>query len=114
MRVQWCTPRIYTRIQDSFSYILTICQKLSNVTFFYAYDTYFFPQHKYINEIEKQLDKYFESICNWFVDNKLRIHFGDGKIKSILFATKFKIKMEKKLSIKYGDIQIKQYSKVNI
>ena len=47
-----------------------------------------------------------------FVDNKLSIHFGDDKTKSILFATKFKIKKVRKLNIKYGDIQIKQHSKV--
>ena len=40
----------------------------------------------------KQLNKDFESICDWFVDNKLSIHFGDDEAKSILFATKFKIK----------------------
>ena len=39
--------------------------------------------------------KDFESICDWFVDNKLSIHFGDDKTKSILFATKIKIKGQK-------------------
>ena len=53
-----------------------------------------------------------ESICDWFVNNKLSIHFGDDKTKSILFATKFKIKKVRKLNIKYRDIQIKQHSKV--
>ena len=58
--------------------------------FLYADDTCLVSQHKGINEIEKQLNEDFESICDWFVDNKLRIHFG--KTKSILVATKFKIK----------------------
>ena len=40
------------------------------------------------------------------------IHFGDDKTKSILFATKFKIKKVRKLNIKHGDTQIKQHSKV--
>ena len=48
----------------------------------------------------------------WFLDNKLSIHFGEDKTKSILFASKFKRKNIKKLYIKYGDIQIKQHSKV--
>ena len=74
--------------------------------FLYADDTCLVCQHKDINEIEKQLNKDFESICDWFVDNKLSIHFGDDKTKSILFATKFKIKKVRKLNIKYGDIQI--------
>ena len=46
-------------------------------------------QHKDINEIEKQLNKDFESICDRFVDNKVSIHFGDDKTNSILFAAKF-------------------------
>ena len=53
-----------------------------------------------------------KSICDWFVDNKISIHFGDGKTKPILFATEFKIKNVRKLNIKYGDTQIKQHSKV--
>ena len=50
-----------------------------------------------INEIEKQQNKDFASICDGFVDNKLSIHFGDDKTKSILFATKFKVKKVRKL-----------------
>ena len=46
------------------------------------------------------------------MDNKLSIHFGEDKTKSILFASKFKNKNFKKLNVKYGDIQIKQLSKV--
>ena len=78
--------------------------------FLYANDTCIVCQDKDINEIGKQLNKNFENICDWFVDNKLSIHFGDGKTKSILFATKFKIKKVRKLNIEYGDIQIKRHS----
>ena len=42
--------------------------------------------------IENQLNEDFCNICDWFVDNKLRIHFGEDKTKSILFASKFKRK----------------------
>ena len=80
--------------------------------FLYAGDTCLVCQHNDINDIEKQLNKDFENICDWFVDNKLSIHFGDDKTKSILFVTKFKIKRVRKLNIKYGDIQVKQHSKV--
>ena len=38
--------------------------------FLYADDICLVCQHKGINEIEKQLNKNFESICDWFVDNK--------------------------------------------
>ena len=41
-----------------------------------------------VNEIEKQLNRNFNSLCDWFVDNKLSIHFGEDKTKSILFGRK--------------------------
>ena len=87
-------------------YINDMSQAVKCNLFLYADDSCLVCQHKDINEIEKQLNKDFESICDWFVDNKLSIHFGDDKTKSILFATKFKIKKVRKLNIKYGDIQI--------
>ena len=40
-------------------------------------------QHKDIAKIDEILNEDFESICDWFVDNKLSIHFGDDKAKSI-------------------------------
>ena len=46
------------------------------------------------------------------MDNKLGIHFGEDKTKSILFASKFKKKNIKELNRKYGDMQIKQHCKV--
>ena len=47
---------------------------------------------------------------NSFVDNKLNIHFGEDKSKSIIFASKWKIKRAIKLNIKlkYKDIKIMQ------
>ena len=33
-------------------------------------------QHKDINESEKQLNTDFESICDWFANNKLSIHLA--------------------------------------
>ena len=80
--------------------------------FLYADDRYLLCQHENINEIEKQLKKDFETIFDWSVDNKLRIHFADDKAESIIFATKFKIKKVRKLNTIYGDMQIKQHSKV--
>ena len=44
--------------------------------------------HKNVTEIEKQLLKDFSSLCDGFVDNKLSVHFGHDKTKSILFGTK--------------------------
>ena len=93
-------------------YIYDMSQAVKCNLFLYADDGCLVCQHKDINEIEKRLNKDFESIYDWFFDNKLSIHLGDDKAKSILFATKFKIKNVRKLNIKYGHIQIKQHSKV--
>ena len=78
----------------------------------YADDTCLIFQHNDIKEIENQLNKNFSLICEWFVDNKLSIHFGEDKTKSILFSSKRKIKKASPLNIQYKDIKIKQYSKV--
>ena len=45
-------------------------------------------QHKDINKVQKLLNEDFSNICDWIVDNKLSIHFGEGKAKSISFASK--------------------------
>ena len=78
----------------------------------YADDTCLIFQHEDVSEIEKVLNKNFSSLCDWFVDNKLSIHFGEDKTKSILFSSKHKVKKSKPLNIIYKDIKIKQYSKV--
>ena len=63
-------------------------------------------------QIEKRLNEDFENLCDWFVDNKLSIHFGEDKTKSILFASKRRAKNIRQLDIKYKDINIKQHSEV--
>ena len=78
----------------------------------YADDTCLIFQHNDITEIETALNKNFSMLCNWFVDNKLSIHFGEDKTKSILFGNKYKIQKSKPPNIQYNDIKIKQYSKV--
>ena len=62
--------------------------------------------------MKKEQTKNICNICDWFVDNKLSIHFGEDKSKSIFFSTKNKKKKIATLEIKYGNINIKQYSKV--
>ena len=47
-----------------------------------------------------------------FVDNKLSIHLGEDKTKSILFASKRRIKKLQKLEIIYNNFRIKQHSQV--
>ena len=61
---------------------------------------------------EQQLNRDFNSLCEWFIDNKLSIHFGKEKTKSILFGTKGHLKHKTDLNIKYGDIKIKQHNNV--
>ena len=51
---------------------------------------------KEVEEIEKVIKNDFENIWGWFLDNKLSIHLGEGKTKSILFASQRKIKTIKK------------------
>ena len=78
----------------------------------YADNTCLLCQHKDVGQINKELTKNFCNICDWFVDNKLSIHFRDDKTKSILFSTKNKKKKTGTLEIKYSSINIKQYSKI--
>ena len=87
-------------------------QAVKSNLFLYADDSCLVFQGKDVTEIEKQLNEDFTNICEWFVDNRLSIHFGEDKTKSILFASKRKIKRVPKLKIKYKNIQIKQHSKV--
>ena len=70
-------------------YINNMPQAVYCVLFLYADDTCLLFQHKDLEWI-KELTKNFSNICNWFVDNKLSIHFGEDKTKSILFSTKTK------------------------
>ena len=69
--------------------------------------------HKNVSEIGKQLTKDFCNICDWFVDYELSIHFGEDKVKSILFSSKHNLKTAEELDIRYKDIKMKQYKHVN-
>ena len=75
-------------------YINDMPQAVKCELLLYADDTCLIFQHSDINEIEFQLNKNFSSICDWFVDNKLSIHFDEDKTKSILFRSKSKIKKQ--------------------
>ena len=93
-------------------YINDMLQAINCKLLLYADDTCLIFQHKDVKVIEKQLNGNFSSICDWFVDNKLSIHFGEDKTKSILFSSKNKVKKADPLNIHYKDIKIRQYSKV--
>ena len=78
----------------------------------YADDSCLLFQHKDVGEIERILMTNFSNLCDWFVDNKLSIHFGDDKTKSILFAPKSKAKNADSLNVTYHEVSIKQHREV--
>ena len=82
-------------------------QAVNSNLLLYADNSCVIFQHKGVEVIEKVLNKDFENVCDWFVDNRLSIHFGEDKTKSILFTSQHKIKNIKKITIKYKDIEIK-------
>ena len=61
---------------------------------------------KIYKKIETILNKEFSSLSEWFIDNKLSIHFGEDKTKSVLFRGK----TPAKLNISFQDHFIKQYN----
>jgi len=93
-------------------YINDMPQAIDCELLLYADDTCLIFQHKDIHEIEIVLNRNFSILCDWFVDNKLSIHFGEDKTRSILFGSRHKIKKSRPLNIHYKTIKIKQYSKV--
>ena len=80
--------------------------------FLYADDTSLTFQHENVKEIEDQLNLNSFRLCDWFINNKLSIHLGKDKTKSILFGTKLNIKRAEPLNIVYGNVKIKLPTKV--
>ena len=80
--------------------------------FLYADDTCLTFQNENVKEIEDQLNLNFSSLFDWFIDNKLSIHLGEDKTKSIVFGNKLNIKRAEPLNIVYVNVKIKQYTKV--
>ena len=56
--------------------------------------------------------KILKKICDKFINNKLCIHFGDDKTKSIVFVIKRRAKNIRKLNIRYKEINTKQQAQV--
>ena len=73
-------------------YINDMSQSVTCDLLLYADDSCLVFEGKNIDEIENRLNTDFNSLCDWFVDNKLSIHFGEDKTKSIVFGTNRKIK----------------------
>ena len=67
-------------------------QAVNSELLLYADDTCLICVGEYTKTIEEQLNRDFNSLCEWLIDNKLSIHFGEEKTKSILFGTKGHLK----------------------
>ena len=78
----------------------------------YADDTCISYTHKTVKTIEDKLNSDFNTLCDWFVDNKLSIHFGEDKTKSILFSPKNLRKRAEPIVIKRHDVTLKQFPTV--
>ena len=55
-----------------------------------------------LKSIETNLNKNFNYLCDWFVENKLSIHFGEDKTKSIVFGSRKRLKNLDQLDIRRG------------
>ena len=62
-----------------------------------------------LKKFKNFLNKEFSSLCQWLIDNKLSIHFGEDKTKSIFFS---KTKGLKEINISFSDYSIKQHKPV--
>ena len=77
----------------------------------YADDTCLIYQGENTADIENNLTKNFNTLCDWFIDNKLSIHLGEEKTKCILFSGKCR-PINDKISITLGENKLKQYKSV--
>ena len=93
-------------------YVNDMPQSVSCELLLYADDSCLLFADRNFDNIESNLNMNFNLLCDWFVDNKLSIHLGEDKTKSILFGTKRKLKRLRELDIRYGDVKIKQHPHV--
>ena len=70
----------------------------------YADESCLVFQHKHVTHLNND----FSNLCEWFLDNKLSIHFGEDKTKSVLFGAKRKLRKVIKRNITYQSVDIKQ------
>ena len=84
-------------------YVNDMSQAVECDLYLYEDDSCLLFQHNSVTEIKRQLTKDFSNICDWFVDNKLSLHFGEDKTKSIFFGSKRHLKPVEKLDIRYKE-----------
>ena len=67
-------------------------QAVGSKLLLYADDTCLIYSDKDTKELKTKLNKDFNSLCNWFIDTKLSIHFREEKTKCILMGTKWHLR----------------------
>ena len=95
-------------------YVNDMPQAVNSELLLFADDTCLIYTGKDIQKIEEQLNSDFTSLCEWFIDNKLSVHFGEEKTKSILFGTKRQLKDQRDLNLKYSDYRNKTTQQSNL
>ena len=93
-------------------YVNDMSQAVDCDLYLYADDSCLVYSGKDVCTIEDVLNKNFNTLCDWFVTNRLSIHFGEDKTKSIIFGTKRRLKDSHKLDIRRNEIKIKQHKEV--
>ena len=69
-------------------YVNDMLQAVNSELLLYADDICLIYMGKDTRTITEQLNRDFNSLCKWLLDNKLSIHFGEERTKSILFGAK--------------------------
>ena len=88
-------------------YVNDLPQSLSDAgSYLYADDTCIFYQHEDVKKTENVLNQEFSSLYQWCIHNKLSIHFGEYKTKSILFS---KTRGLREINISFAGHSIKQH-----
>ena len=77
----------------------------------YADDTCLVFQDKDLSTIKEKLNSNFNNLCDWFVDNKLSIHFGEDKTKLILFSGRGR-PTDDNLNITHNGIKVSQHKEI--
>ena len=91
-----CSLLQSTRVGSIQSRIYTTLYALESNLYLYIDYSRFLFQHKKVTEIKKKrLTKDFTNICDWFEVNKQSIHFGEDKMKSILFSFRLNLELKK-------------------
>ena len=74
----------------------------------YAEDTCILYSHRNVTFLKRILNFDFNNLFEWFIDNRLSIHFGEDKTKNILFKRRNKSNLS--IIITRNEKIIKQHS----